>query len=316
MDTVTNLRTFLSVVQHASFSEAARYLHVVPSVVAKRVSQLEKTVGASLFERSTRAVRLTEAGHRLQTRALSLIGDFDDLVHAVHRDEGKLEGHIRLMVPGALMMAGLADALAKFLVKHDRITMDIVFADHAINPAEQAFDIVISGRTATFEGVVQLPLMSIDGVLCAAPSYLKSRAEPVHPCDLSRYDCLVLKPMGVLWSFHSTRGPIHVEVSPRIVADDNRMLLAAALQGLGIAILPTYVAGAAVARGELVPLLDGFPTQEAWYRAYVPRRSSALPRIKAVCQCIAETLKLQSSTHHLPASDMPKLERIRRDAVR
>lgn len=97
MDVLGNLKTFLAVASYGSFSEAARKLHVVPSVVAKRIGQLEKTMGSRLFERSTRSVVLTEAGQQLQTRAAGLMADFDDLVNSVKRDDSKLEGHIRIM---------------------------------------------------------------------------------------------------------------------------------------------------------------------------------------------------------------------------
>ena len=102
MDMVANLRAFLAVARCGAFSEAARQLNVVPSVVAKRVGQLEHTMGTRLFERSTRKVALTEAGQKLQVRARGLVAEIDDAIRSLERDENRLEGHILLMAPTTL----------------------------------------------------------------------------------------------------------------------------------------------------------------------------------------------------------------------
>lgn len=290
MDTLTNLRTFLAVVQANGFSKAARQLDVVPSVVAKRIAQLEQTLGARLFQRTTRSVVLTPAGERLRARAADTVGGFDALVHAVGNDDGKLEGHIRLMAPTTLTTLFLGRALVDFLAQHPRITLDVSLADRSVNPLEQAFDIVVSGRTAHYEGVVQVPLAPIDYVLCAAPAAIQAQPALAHPSDLSARECLVFRPTGPNWAFRSARGLVLVDVQPRLVADDNRSLLLAAERGLGIALLPGYIARPALASGRLLPLLPEFPPQEAWFKAYVPRRLQGTARITALCAAIARAM--------------------------
>ena len=291
MDSVTNLRTFLAVVQHGGFSEAARHLHVVPSVVAKRIGQLEKTMGARLFERSTRLVTLTEAGHRLRAHAAPAVGMFDDLVDSIRRDEGKLEGPIRLMAPTTLTTLVLGDALVAFMQRHDRISLEISLADRSVNPLEQSFDVVISGRAAHFEGVIQIPLAPIRYRLCAAPAYLAQHGAPAHPSELSERDCLAFRPTGTAWTFRSQRGLVHVDVVPRLIADDNRTLLLAAERGLGIAMLPGYICRQALAQGALVQLLPEFPPEETWFKAYVPKRQAPLARIQALCQWLGQAME-------------------------
>lgn len=291
MDSVTNLRTFLAVVQHASFSEAARHLHVVPSVVAKRIGQLEKTMGARLFERSTRLVTLTEAGQRLRAHAAPAVGMFDGLVDSIRRDEGKLEGHIRLMAPTTLTTLVLGDALVGFLERHERISLEISLADRSVNPLDQAFDVVLSGRAAHYEGVIQIPLAPIDYRLCAAPGYAARHGPLAHPSDLADHNCLVFRASGSTWAFRSQRGAVHVDVMPRLIADDNRTLLLATERGLGIALLPGYICREALARGSLVELLPDFPAEETWFKAYVPKRQAALARIEALCQWLAQAMQ-------------------------
>lgn len=291
MDTVTNIRTFLAVVQFSGFSEAARNMHVVPSVVAKRIAQLEQAMGARLFERSTRSVTLTEAGQRLHLRAIPLVHGFDDLATAVHRDESRLEGHLRLMLPTTLTLLYLGDILTKFMADHDRITLEIALADRSINPMEQAFDVIVSGRTAHYEGVSQIPLAPIGYMLCASPEYLRTSETIEHPSDLLGHRCLVFQPVGKTWTFTSSLGPVQVDVPPTLVAEDAHTLLLASQQGLGVAILPGYLARPAMSRRELTAVLPEYMVAEAWYKAYVPKRLERLARVQRLCQALKDALE-------------------------
>ncbi|MBI2726105.1 MAG: LysR family transcriptional regulator [Polaromonas sp.] len=291
MDVLGNLKTFLAVASGGGFSEAARKLHVVPSVVAKRIAQLEKTMGSRLFERSTRSVVLTEAGEQLQARAAVLMADFDELVSTVQRDDSKLEGHIRVMAPTTLTMVYLGQVINAFLEKHERITMELALVDQSTNPQERGFDMAISGRTASYDGVLDVPLCAVQTMLFASPGYVAAHGEPAHPRELADHRCLVFAPTGVNWQFESSRGAISVEVRPRLLADDNRTLLDAAVRGMGVVALPLYVARDALAAGQLLPLLGKFPLQETWFRAYLPRRSHKLARVQALVDWLATHLE-------------------------
>lgn len=282
MDALLNLRTFLAVVRCGGFSEAARQLHVVPSVAAKRITQLEKTTGARLFDRSTRGIKITEAGQQLLSRAADLVSDFDAVVHGLQRDESKLEGHIRLMAPTTLTLFYLGDVLNAFLREHERITMEIALVDRSISPLEEGFDMAISGRSSTYEGVIDVPLCPVNLLLCAAPAYLQRRGVPAHPRELPEHDCLVFKPAGPSWLFQSNLGLISTDIRARLACDDNHTLLQAAKAAQGIATLPAYLAKDALKTGELRLLLKSYPLQETWFKAYVPRRRQGLARIKAL----------------------------------
>jgi DNA-binding transcriptional LysR family regulator len=292
MNTLTHLKTFVAVANYGSFSEAARRLHVVPSVVAKRMDQLEKTMGARLFERSTRSVTLTEAGAQLQGKAVGVMADFDDLVHSVQRDDSKLEGHIRVMAPTTLTMLHLGPVFNAFLAQHERITMQLSLVDLSSNPEENGFDMAISGRSASYEGVLDVPLCPANPMLVAAPAYLARRIAPTHPRELTAHDCLVFAPTGRIWQFQSNRGALSVEVTPRLTVDDNLTLLNAAKAGMGVTSLPAYVARQALANGELATVLPHFALQENWFRAFVPKRKYRLARIQALIDWIAADMAL------------------------
>lgn len=300
MDVLTNLRTFLAVARTGSFSEAARQLHVVPSVVAKRVAQLEQTMHARLFQRTTRMVELTDAGHRLKTRAATLVADLDTVVADVRGDEGKLEGHIRVIAPTTITVLRLAPVFQGFMARHDRITLEIALADRSINPVEEGADIVINGRGASFPGVIDVPLCPVQPQLCASPAYLDRRGTPIHPRDLAEHECLRFGPNGDQWVFHSSRGLIHLRISGRFVADDNSTLAHFATAGMGIGFLPDYVCHEPLADGRLVPVLPNFPLQDPWFKAYVPRGRHTQAHVQALLQWLSA--KIPAALGHNAAS--------------
>jgi len=292
MDMVANLRAFLAVARYGGFSEAGRQLNVVPSVAAKRVSQLEHAIGTRLFERSTRRVALTEAGEQFQTRARSLVADLDDTLAGLKRAGDRLEGRILIMVPTTLNVLVLSQALNGFLREHPHITLELALVDRSVNPAEEGFDLAISGHAASsYEGVIDVPLQPFEQVLCAAPDYLQGRGTPAHPRDLADHDGLFFKPLGTAWRFDSEQGQLSVDVRPRLIASDFVTLRDAALAGNGVAMLPRYVCGEAIRQGLLVELLAGFKPPRSWFRAHVTQHRAKLARIVKLLDWLKRALQ-------------------------
>lgn len=282
MDVVTHVQTFVAVVRCGNFSEAARQLGVVPSVVARRIAQFEAALNTRLFERTTRRVVLTEVGERLFGRAGALVGEFGELLRSLERDEGQLVGQLKVMAPTTLTMLQLARPFSDFLAAHPGITLELALEDGSVNPAEGGFDMAISGRTAGYEGVVDMPLAPVGLQLCVAPSHLAAHGALAHPRDLVDRPCLVFKPTGTTWDFHGAQGALSVDVRPRLVAEDNKTLLRAAVAGLGFALLPRYITMQALADGELQVALPAFKVQETWFKAYVPKRRMQVERVRAL----------------------------------
>lgn len=288
MDYVSHIQTFMAVVRDGSFSEAARALGVVPSMVAKRIGSLEQHLNTRLFERTTRKVQLTEAGEKFHAKAAGVVADLEELLDTVERDDGKLEGHIRLMAPTTLGIQRLGPLLNEFLAQNSRITLEVMLVDRSTNPAEAGFDLAISGRLASYEGVVDLPLRPVQPTLCASPRYLAGHPAIEHPRDLSGHSCLVFSATGSDWHFQSSRGVISVDVQARLLADDNMTLLDAARQSLGVAILPNYVVQDDLRAGTLVAVLPKFPPQENWFKAYVPKRRMKVKRVQALIEWLKD----------------------------
>lgn len=282
MDTILNMKAFLATARSGSFSEAARQLSVAPSVVSKRVNQLEWQLRSRLLERTTRRVRLTEIGEQYLPTIRGIITEYDDLVAGSLRAPGELEGHIRVKAPAAITNLHLGKTFTEFQRAHPRVTLDVVLIDRSVNPIEEGFDVSLGLLPASFENVVEEAILPYPRVACASAAYLKARGEPKHPRDLASHDCLVFQPAGSNWTFQSKRGPVSVQVRPKFSSNDIQVIVEAAKDGSGIAVLSKLISKQACKEGSLVPVLQDFPLPEHWLKAFIPQSRVGLARVQAL----------------------------------
>ena len=290
MDTLANLRAFLAVARSGSFSAAARGMDLAAAVVTKRVDQLERDVRRPLFHRTTRRVDLTEAGEGLLPRVRAAVAEVDDILAELRRPDRALEGHLRVKLPTTLAILHLGPMLAAFQARHRRVSLDLVLTDRPLNPIEEGFDLALVAFPHSFGGVLDEPLCPLRRVVCAAPEFLATHGTPRHPRDLARLDTLNFLPTGPLWTFGGASGPIGVEVAPRLSTNDNQVLLAAAREGNGVALLPSYVATPWLRTGELVRVLADYPLPEIWLKALIPESRALVPRLAALVAFLRERI--------------------------
>jgi DNA-binding transcriptional LysR family regulator len=257
------------VARFGSFSAAARELAISTSVVTKRVGQFEHKLGATLFHRSTRRLILSEPGARILPRCLRLLAEFEDLVGGAQPAEG-LSGHVRVRAPATLGALLLAPMFAEFMAKNPGVTMEIVHADRLLNPLEDRCDLALGTRASSYQGVSDVPLAPYPCLICASPSYLATIERPDHPRDLVGLDCLITRLYGSQWRFEGATGEFVVDVRPRLAANDGLLLLAAARRGLGLALMPTFLAMGDIRAGSLVPVLQQYRPAALLLKALVP----------------------------------------------
>ncbi len=291
MDTLANLKAFVATADAGSFSGAARQLGLVPSVISKRIDQLEWRIRAPLFARTTRKLTLTDVGERYLRTVKEAVRQVDDALAGMARASGELEGHIRLKVPTTLGILYLSNLLTQFLQGQPMISMDIVLADRSVNPIEEGFDIAIGARPELYGGVQDIPLYPLGRRLCSSPAYLARRGAPQHPADLESHDCLVFTTSGPRWEFESAQGLMGIDVHSKLRTNDGGAIYKAALAGSGIAVLPDYLTEKALRKGELVEVLEDFKIPDIWLKALVPASRIELPRIRMLLDWLENKLK-------------------------
>ena len=263
-----------------SFSGAARELGVAPSVVTKRITRLEEQVGTQLLVRSTRGLALTTAGEKLLPRFTRLIAELEEAITGTATEARGVEGHLRIKAPTTVTSQYLGAILSEFQARNPAVSLDIVLLDRSVNPLEEAFDLVVGARPASYPGVVDVPLCTYPLTLCCTPEYMAERRAPEHPTELVDHNCLTSVLLGTTLLFEGPRGNLSVEIHSRFHANDGRVLLEAARRSLGIAVLPRYLVEEDLQSGRLIQVLPGFPLVTYWLKALVPSIKMSKPAVR------------------------------------
>ncbi len=257
------LGAFVKVAECSSVSRAAVELGLAKSVVSKRVAQLEQTIGATLFARSTRRIALTPAGEayaEFARRALAEMSAGEERVRALRSE---LTGRIRLSAPVSWAQRVLAGCLPAFLRLHPAIELQLQLSDRMVDVAYEGVDIALRWSTAQPQGLVCRPIAPVGWLLVASPGYLADCGVPGAPADLAAHRCLCYwRDAGDdLWELAGdgriervrVQGPYHVD-NPEAVSE-------AALAGVGVAMLPDYLCRQPLEEGRLQRVLPGWVPQ-------------------------------------------------------
>ncbi len=282
MDTLENIRTFLAVVKGGNFSVAARALGTVPSVVAKRIDQLEHRLKVKLFERSTRRIKPTEIGERYYPRFLEIITEIDHAFNDAVKTRGQLEGRLRIKCPTTLVTLHYGEVLARFQRAHPSVHLELVLMDRSVNPLEEGFDVAIGAMPTAYPSVVDIPLCTMPRMVIASPGYLARAGVPEHPRDLANHDCVAFLTAGTQWHFEGPDGPNDVDVQISFSTNDSQVLLIAAEKDLGVTMMARHIAIAGIEAGSVVEVLPGYTVPDLWIKALVPENRRHNPAVRAV----------------------------------
>ncbi|VWC02426.1 LysR family regulatory protein [Burkholderia lata] len=256
-----HLALFVDVVDQQSFSAAARRLGVAASSVTRRIDRLETQLGIRLLHRTTHALRPTEAGQLLYGRATRMLAELRGLQEDLHSQHDEPSGLLRVDCPAPFGRRHLMAALAAFMQRHPALQVDLVLTDSMVDLQGERLgsDVDLAVRIGPLEDTrfVATVLAPQRRVLCASAAYLSRRGEPESPDALAGHDCLAwhgAPPPGA-WRFGERR---HVPAQPRFRSNHSEALLEAAIDGLGLAHLPTWLAGDALRDGRLRAVLPQF----------------------------------------------------------
>lgn len=267
MDRIDAWRLFLLVAETGSFSEAARRSGVSVGQVSKRIAALEGSLTTRLFERTTRAVRLTDEGARYVTRAEALVEAADALAQPPDVEAG-LTGTIRMTAPAVYGACALTPAIAAFLKSAPGLSVQLELSDRFADLVEEGLDLALRIHAPSASSLVGRRLRTMALVPCAAPDLLAAHGPPGHPRDLARLPCLIDRNLGQARVWRFTRGEESetVRVDGRFETNGLDALVSACAAGIGIGLLPDFAARTALGEGTVVPILEGWslPPREIW----------------------------------------------------
>jgi DNA-binding transcriptional LysR family regulator len=267
MDTVTGIRLFIRVVETGSFSRAGVDLGITQPTATKHVAALEARLGARLFHRSTRGVTPTEAGAAYYDKCKVIARELDEADSLVALMQSRVQGTLRISTSVAFGRRVLTPLVLRFMQQHPGLQVDLSFEDRYVNLVEQGVDIAIRmGRLA--DSSLGARWLGVNPwVLVGARAYLAQHGTPRRPADLGTHAALVYSSVqgDERWHFSGADGAaVSVPVKGPLRSNNLSALLAAVRAGMGLAILPWYVAHDSVKSGAVSPLLErwSLPAQE------------------------------------------------------
>ena len=294
------MRVFVRVIDEGGFAKAARALDMAPPVVTRVVAELESHLGARLLNRTTRRIALTDIGESYLERARAILIDVEEAQALASESTKDPRGHLRVLAPPAVSVHQLAKPLPRFLAAYPQLSVEIV-APGSVETVDEDFDITLLALRNPIDGdFVARRLATSEVVMCASPEYLDRRGRPVHPRDLAHHETLVPPISALQRGLTFFSGPIGGKAgdgeSTTVVPARGAALqtthidtnYAAALAGLGIAGLPSFVVEDALIESALERVLPGWRLFSLTLWAAMPSRKHLPARTRAFLDFLVE----------------------------
>ncbi|MGE8492701.1 LysR family transcriptional regulator [Comamonas sp.] len=305
MDALSGIAVFVQAADARSYSAAGRALGVSASAVGKSICRLETRLGVRLFHRSTRSMTLTAEGALFLERCRRILCEVEAAELELSETWQSPRGRLRVSLPqvDALVMP----ALTAFMQRYPAITLDLDFSDRLVDVIEEGFDVVMRTGEAADSRLVSRVLGSFALQLVAAPSYLAARGTPQQPANLATHACLQHRfpSSGKLepWPLRADAGAAPWSLPTSMVCTTTSALMEAAIAGLGITCLPDFMVRDAIARGQLVTVLDAQVVHEGSFRLLWPSSKQLAPKLRVFIDCMAASLPLRApgTPGHTPA---------------
>jgi len=270
---------FVRVAETCSFAEAARRMRVSRSVVTERIRQLEELVGAPLFYRNTRSVRLSELGQAFLRDCTDLVGRSNEVVDQMRGETTSPAGRLRVHALPGFVLGHLPRVLRDFQVRYPRIELEMIVNDTVIDPVREGFDCALQIFPPGSEGLVSRKLFPVRRVLCATEEYLACHGPPGEPSQLvdHRLGWYSGYPTRERLTFHGSGTSVSVDLKPALLTNSVHLLLGYALEHGGIVCVPTLVASDALLSGTLQLVLPEYQLTSFWLSVfYAPSVRGAL----------------------------------------
>ncbi|HEY5724043.1 MAG TPA: LysR family transcriptional regulator [Allosphingosinicella sp.] len=276
---------FVRVVEAGGFSRAAERMGMSKSIVSRRVKRLEEGLGARLLTRGAQGAQPTDVGQAYYERAANVLAELEAAEEVVAEAVTQIAGPIRLSAPLSFGIQHLAPALAEFAADHPRVELDISLDDRNVDLIAGGFDLAVRIGSLPDSSLIARRIAPVRKVPAASPAYLEARGRPEHPRDLAGHDILLYG--NEQWRFRVGKTWEYARGRPRMRADNGEMLRAAAIAGLGICLLPSFIAASAFESGALEPILTDYPLEEGGLHAVMPPGRATTARVRALVDFLA-----------------------------
>ena len=293
MDQIHLMKVLVAVGELESFAGAARRLAISPAAVTRAISTLEETLGVKLLLRTTRSVRLTEAGSRYLEDTRNILASIVEANEAAAGVNAAPKGNLSVTAPLLFGKAFVMPCIVDYLQAYPQVDVSAYFLDRVVNLVEEGMDVAVRIGPLPDSGLKALYVGQVRRLLCASPEYLDRHGVPQHPSELVQHT--VIAASGVSprldWKFGPAHEPIQVRLKPRLTVTSNDAAIVAASAGLGIVRLLSYQVAGDLAAGRLQVVLEAY--EEAPWPIHVLHRESKYgsAKVRAFIDRLAQQLR-------------------------
>lgn len=273
MQNLNDMMMFARVAEAGGFTEAARRLDTSKSTVSKSVARLERSLGVRLLNRSTRGLSLTEIGTAYYDHCVRIAEEVAQAAELVSELHSEPRGALRVTCPVAFGRLHVAPAVAAYLSRYPRMELHLTTTDRVVDLVSEGIDVAIRIAHEPSLHHVARELAPVTRVICATPGYFERFGIPATPQELARHNCLHYTHFGSHgeWRLRGAGGQIIVPVKGSLRVNDDDVLSRAVIEGLGVALLPTFIVGEELRTGQLQSVLSDFvPLERRIYAVHLP----------------------------------------------
>jgi len=290
------MRAFIDVVEAEGFSAASRRTGRSKALLSKYVKELEDDLGALLLNRTTRQFSMTEVGHTYYRTAADILKEIDNLADLVRENNTDLKGRLRVSVPRTFIDAEVGQSLIDFAKEHPEVSLEIVAEDRFVDLIEESFDLAIRITKLEDSGLIARKISDFRVYACASTDFVARHGPIDTPQDLARVPFII--DTNSRWHnnvrFSGPEGnTISVPVSGPVEVNSPQATLRAAKAGLGVAIIPDFIAGSAIQSGDLVTLLDDYIAKDRGIYAVYPHRRYLPAKVRSFVDYLAVWFRRQ-----------------------
>ncbi len=251
------MRVFVTVAGDGGFAAAARRLGLSPPAVTRAVAALETRIGTRLLHRTTRVVRLTEAGERFLSDCRRILAEVEDAEAAAAGSHRELRGGLGVTASAMFGRLHVAPLVLDFLRRHPGVEIRTLFVDRVVSLLEEDMDVAVRIGHLPDSSLAAIRVGAVRRLVCAAPAYLAARGAPATPADLTAHDVVAFSGLAPPreWTFPAGTSGLSVPVAPRFTTNLPEVAIAAARDGRGLTMLLSYMVHAELEAGALVPVL-------------------------------------------------------------
>lgn len=275
MDRLTEMTTFVAVIDAGSFVGAADALGLSKAAVSRHVGTLEQSLGVRLLHRTTRRLSPTDEGQRLYLRAKDWLAALEEIESEMTSRSARATGTLRVNAPLTFGVMHLAPLWGRFASRHPHLSLDITLTDRVVDLVEEGFDLAVRITNLPDSQLISRQLASTRMVACASPRYLEKHGEPLHPRELAKHRVISYSYWSTRdeWIFEGPDGEVSVRTQPFMHTNNGDTCRCAALDDQGVIMQPDFLVHADLQSGALVPVMPGFrAVQVGIYAVYASRK--------------------------------------------